>query len=157
MKQVETTSNAAKHLARLMAVQVLYQISFEEDSLDDVIKLVALQAGAHLNDEDEPETHIEGQPDAELVRLIAHGVSEQRDALKEMITGALDERFADKKMERLLEHIILAGAYELHNHAEIDAKIIISDYIDVTKAFYSAKEPGLVNAVLDKLAKTLRS
>jgi N utilization substance protein B len=35
--------------------------------------------------------------------------------------------------------------------------VIINDYVDVTHAFFGAKEPGLVNAVLDKLSKNLRA
>jgi N utilization substance protein B len=157
MSKKEDSSNAAKHLARLTAVQALYEASFEEEPLDDIIKRIALQAGGHLNDEDDPESHIELQPDAALLRRITEGVVAAQESLDEMVRGSLDERFAEKKMERLLHYILLAGAYELHAHSDIDAGIIISDYIDVARAFYSSKEPGLVNAVLDKLAKRLRS
>ena len=46
---------------------------------------------------------------------------------------------------------------ELHNHPAISAGVIINDYVDVAHSFFDSKEPGLVNAVLDKLAKTLRA
>ena len=61
------------------------------------------------------------------------------------------------RMEVLLRAILRAGAYELHHHAKIPAAVLINDYVDVAHAFFDAKEPGLVNGVLDKLAKSLRS
>lgn len=157
MKNKHASLNSTKHLARLVAVQALYQASFEEETLDEVLKRILLQADEHLNDEEDQEMRIDEQPDSELLERITTGVLIHKNALQEIINGALDERFVNKKMERLLHYIILAGVYELHHHADIDAKIIISDYIDVAKAFYSAKEPGLVNAVLDKASKALRS
>ena len=37
-----------------------------------------------------------------------------------------------------------------------DVPVIINDYVDVTRAFYDGKESGLINAVLDSIAKTIR-
>ena len=45
----------------------------------------------------------------------------------------------------------------VEKHGSIPAGVIINDYVDVTHGFFNAKEPGLVNAVLDRLAKTLRA
>ena len=56
----------------------------------------------------------------------------------------------------LLRAILRAGAYELLNHGDTAAGIIINDYVDVAHAFFDAKEPGLVNAILDKMGKKLR-
>ncbi|HBM90491.1 MAG TPA: transcription antitermination factor NusB, partial [Rhodospirillaceae bacterium] len=151
--------NAAKHLARLVAVQALYQDSYEQDPLDVIVKRMMDAPSSFLNEEDEDEQSdiIQQKPDSELLIAITKGVTENREALTELLKGGLDARFSSERMEVLLRHILLAGAYELHHHSDIDAKIIISDYIDVAHAFYSAKEPALVNAVLDKLSKTLRA
>ncbi len=148
-------ANAAKSLARLVAVQALYQASYEQDSLDVIIKRMMDEPSSFLNEEEESDV-IEQKPDSELFIAITNGVTQNREALTEMLKGGLDARFSTERMEVLLRHILLAGAYELHHHSDIDAKIIISDYIDVAHAFYSAKEPALVNAVLDKLSKNLR-
>ena len=34
--------------------------------------------------------------------------------------------------------------------------MVISEYLDIGHAFYEGKEPGMVNGVLDRLARTLR-
>ena len=36
------------------------------------------------------------------------------------------------------------------------AKVVINEYMDVARGFFTGPEPGLANAVLDKLARTLR-
>ncbi len=150
------SSNAAKRLARLVAVQALYQASYEEETLDAILKRSLEEAEAILNDEEGEGEAIAERPDPELFASIVRGVAQNREALQAMVAGALDARFSSERMEILLRSILQAGAFELHRHAEIPQGIIISDYVDVARAFFGAKEPGLVNAVLDKLAQKLR-
>lgn len=149
-------SNAAKRLARLVAVQALYQASFEEEPLSAILKRSLEEADNILNDESEEGGAIQERPDPVLFSDIVQGVLDNRDALEEMLSGALDPRFALPRLEILLKYTLLSGAYELYRHSEIPHQIVISDYVDVAKAFFGAKEPGLVNAVLDKLAQKLR-
>lgn len=150
------SSNAAKRLARLVAVQALYQASYGEEPLEDIVKRSLEEADAILNDAESGGEAIRERPDPDLLVGIARGVSENDAQLREMVAGTLDARLSSDRMEILLRSILLAGAYELHRHAEIPQGVIISDYVDVARAFFGAKEPGLVNAVLDKLAKKLR-
>ena len=158
MSETETTSNAAKRLARLVAVQVLYQASFGEEKLADILKNALSDVRSVLNDDEgEDELVITGEPDQELLSYIVYGVDKNKETIEEMLLGALDSRFTFKRMEALLRMLMVAGAYELHHHADIDAPIIISDYVDIARSFFNAKEPGLVNAVLDRLAKVLRT
>ena len=39
---------------------------------------------------------------------------------------------------------------------DIPSKVVINEYLDVTRAFFEEDEPGLVNAVLDAIARSLR-
>ena len=40
---------------------------------------------------------------------------------------------------------------------DVPARVVISEYVDVTHGFYDQDEPGLVNAVLDTLAREVRA
>ena len=40
--------------------------------------------------------------------------------------------------------------------SDVPAPVAISEYLDIAHAFFAGKEPGLVNGVLDRLARTLR-
>ena len=36
------------------------------------------------------------------------------------------------------------------------AKVVINEYLDVARGFFTGAEPGMANAVLDRLARVLR-
>lgn len=159
MSEHKTPDNMAKRIARLVAVQVLYQASYKEESIDVLMKRARDEAAEMLNDntEDQDEYTINDKPDMELVGRIVKGVLDNDEPLTMMLSGALSSKASSDRMEKLFKAIFLSGVYELLHHKEIDAGIIINDYVDVAKAFFQGKEPGLVNAVLDRLAKKIRA
>jgi transcription antitermination protein NusB len=56
----------------------------------------------------------------------------------------------------VLRAVLRAGAYELLARTDVPARVVISEYLDIAHAFFSGKEPGLVNGVLDRIAHVLR-
>ena len=154
MTHSEMPDHAAKRLSRLASVQGLYQIALTQRSASDLIADFRNNP-AHLLQE-AVEGDIPQNIDQELFSQIVTGVAQNNVVLDEMIAGAFDAKLSADRVEILLRSILRAGAYELHHHASIPSGIIINDYVDVTHAFFGAKEPGLVNAVLDKLSKHLR-
>ncbi len=56
----------------------------------------------------------------------------------------------------ILRAILRAAAFELARRIETPARVVITEYIDVAKAFFTGKEPGLINGVLDRLARQSR-
>ena len=61
-----------------------------------------------------------------------------------------------KRVEAVLRAILRAGAYELLYRKDVPARVVITEYVDVAHGFYGDDEPGLVNAVLDTLAREVR-
>ncbi len=57
----------------------------------------------------------------------------------------------------MLRAILRAGAYELMFRRDVPVRVAISEYVDVAHSFYAGDEPGLVNAVLDRVARTARA
>ena len=53
--------------------------------------------------------------------------------------------------------MLRAGAFELDRRPDIPARVVISEYVDVANAFLDRDETGMVNAVLDLLARQLRA
>jgi len=49
-----------------------------------------------------------------------------------------------------------AGIYELDCRRDVPARVVVSEYVDVARAFLGAEETGMANAVLDQLARELR-
>lgn len=53
--------------------------------------------------------------------------------------------------------ILRAGAYGLAFRKDVPARAVISEYVAVARSFYEGEEVGMVNAVLDKLARDVRA
>jgi N utilization substance protein B len=52
--------------------------------------------------------------------------------------------------------VLRAGAFELKTRRDVPARVVITEYVDVAKAFYEGEVPAMVNAVLDALGRQLR-
>jgi N utilization substance protein B len=151
----KSAEHNAKRLARLAAIQGLYQIALTQRLPKDIIKEFRDHPAALL--QETGEDRVSPVVDQELFAAVVQGVTQNTAELDDMIAGAFDAKVSAERVEILLRAILRAGAFELHHHAAIPAGVIINDYVDITHAFFGAKEPGLVNAVLDKLAKNLRA
>jgi N utilization substance protein B len=145
-------AHTAKRLARLAAVQALYQIALTGRDAADVIRDSRDHPRSLFLDERISSSDV----DQESFGDIVNGVTQNAAALDELIAGAIDAKLSAGRLEILLRAILRAGVYELHHHGAISTGVIINDYVDVTHSFFNGKEPGLVNAMLDKLAKKLR-
>jgi N utilization substance protein B len=77
--------------------------------------------------------------------------------LDPMIEAALQKGWPLKRIETVLRAILRAGAYELDRKSDVPARVVVSEYVDVAHAFVDEDETGMVNAVLDQLARQLRA
>ena len=133
--------------ARLAAVQALYQMDVGRQTLEDTLS----QFSAHmLGREVEGEQYLPA--DADFFRQIVSGViKSQLD-----IDPTLDKALTDWPVTRIdatLRAILRAAAFELLRRRDIPQKVVITEYVDIAKAFYEDDAPGLVHGVLDTIAK----
>ena len=147
-------SGQRRSAARLVAVQALYQLELAGGTPDQAIEQA--QEIAHGVEDDQGEVEFVG-PDPSLINDLVHGVVDRCADIDPMIDVALSDQRSVDRLETLLRITLRAGAYELLVRSDIDPPVVISEYVDIAKAFFSNKEPALVNGVLDRLARTLRS
>jgi N utilization substance protein B len=50
-----------------------------------------------------------------------------------------------------------AASFELKARPDVPFKVIINEYVDVAHAFFGGDEPGVVNAILDAVARDIRA
>lgn len=152
----ETTtpvSKVARSVARLNAVQALYQLAMSGGTVDAIVgQFATTTSGAQTEEGDEPMADGDAALFAELVR----GTNGKLDDVDRMVSSCLDEAWPVERMEVLLRAILRCGAFEMFSRSSVPARVVISEYVRVTDAFFEGKEPALVNAVLDKLARVLR-
>jgi transcription antitermination protein NusB len=137
--------------SRLAAVQALYQMEVAGKGVYEILA--------------EFETHwiaaeIEGAQyrPAEIAffRDVVEGVVRDQEALDRMIDEALIKGWPLKRIEAILRAILRAGCYELTARRDIPARVVIKEYVDIAAAFFERDEAGMVNAVLDSLARAVR-
>ena len=83
--------------------------------------------------------------------------STTQDEIDKTIDNALAKGWPLVRIEVVLRSIMRAGVYEISQRKDVPPKVSISEYVDVTHAFYAGDEPGMVNAVLDHVARDLRA
>jgi transcription antitermination protein NusB len=138
--------------ARLAAVQALYQMEIAGTGLPDVLA----EYERHWIGQD-----VDGQknPEAEAAyfRDIVSGVLREQRTLDPLVDDALSQGWPLKRVEAVLRAVLRAGAYELSHKPEVPARAAVSEYVNVAGAFLDREETGMVNAVLDGLARKLRA
>lgn len=143
------SAKARKSSARLMAVQAVYQMHKNDQTAKEVVReYLDHRAGMEVDGERLV------SPDKEHLADTVQGVEENFDQLQEMVVKNRDKEILTN--EPLLNALLLCGAHELMLRSDIDAPIIISDYVHVAQAFFEENESKLVNAVLDSVRKTVR-
>lgn len=145
------SNNNMRRMARLAAVQGLYQLALSPEPAEKLIKRFRADPAVLLQEEQAVVA-----VDVEMFDKIVSGVTEHLTELDALISEAVDARLSADRLEPLLKAILRAGTFELRYSTSIQQGIIVNDYIDVAHGFFDAKEPGLVNAILDRLAKKLR-
>jgi transcription antitermination protein NusB len=138
--------------ARLAAVQALYQMDLAGTGLNEIMA----EFEAHwLGREVEGAQYLPAE--AAFFRDIVTGVVREQRALDPLIDEALAKSWPLKRIEAILRAALRAGAYELDHRRDVPARVVVKEYADVAAAFVERDETGMVNAVLDQLARRLRA
>ena len=138
--------------ARLAAVQAVYQLEMTEATTGSVI--------------DEFVGHRLGQADVEasrgakanetLFKELVRGVEIRSDEVKGIIEPLLARGWTYERLDVLLRCILRIGTFEMLSRLDVPAKVIIGEYVDLADAFFSEGEPGVVNGILDRVARRAR-
>ena len=137
--------------ARLAAVQALYQLAMSNSTPDQVIReFVDLRLKEDVDGVQLAEA------DRRLLSELVRGVAADSGELDDMLAAALDEDWPLERLETLLLVLLRAGVFELSERRAVPVPVVISEYMAVADAFFSGKEPALVNGVLDRIARALR-
>jgi N utilization substance protein B len=140
-----------RRAARLAAVQALYQMDVAgKGVVEAMAEFETFWIGKTVEEVDLPAA------DADHFRDVLSGVVREQRPVDRAVDDALSNGWPLKRIEAVLRQILRAGAYELMFRKDIPPKAIISEYVTVARAFYEGDEPGLANAVLDRLAREAR-
>jgi N utilization substance protein B len=138
--------------ARLAAVQALYQMDIGGAGINDIFA----EFESHwLGNEVEGDQYLPAEE--AFFRDVVAGVLRDQNKLDPLIDDALSKGWPLARIEAILRAVMRAGSYELEHRMDIPARVIISEYVDVAHAFVEGDETGMVNAVLDQIARQFRA
>jgi N utilization substance protein B len=131
-------------------VQALYQMDLAQTDVGEVLAQFSTRTTRSNFDDG----NVEGA-DFAFLKDIVEGVVREQLAIDPKISESLAPGWSLSRLESIMRAMLRAGAYELMFRDDIPAKAVISEYIDVAHAFYDGDQPGFVNGVLDRLARSL--
>ena len=142
----------ARSVARLAAVQALYQMEASNAGVETVVR----EFTDHRFDRDLEGEALAAADEAFFAEIVRGAVDEQGP-----IDRAIARRLATGwKLERIdatLRAILRAGAFELMRRPDVPVEVVIDEYLEITKSFFEGPEPGFVNGALDAIARDERA
>ena len=87
---------------------------------------------------------------------LVRGAVARREEIDARLTTRLAQGWSLARLDKTMLQILRAGAYELIARPDIGVGTVINEYLDVTHAFFDAREAKFVNGLLDAVAKDVR-
>jgi N utilization substance protein B len=143
--------------SRVAAVQALFQADQAGDNPETVIDQFVRH---RLGNKEGQDGFEDGRiPDAEvkLFQRVVREAVRRQDTIDPLLVEALPDDWPLDRVDPVLRALMRAGAAELAMTDGPPAKVVINEYLDIARGFFTGPEPGLANAVLDKLARSLRA
>jgi N utilization substance protein B len=138
--------------ARLAAVQALYQMDVTGKGLNEILaEFESFWIGREIEGDQYNPAEIA------FFRDILAGVLAEQVPLDRLIDKTLVSGWPLARIDSVLRAILRAGAYELKQRKDVPARVAIKEYVDIAGAFFEREEAGMINAVLDGLAKQFRA
>lgn len=159
-KKAPATAARPRSEARIAAVQALYQMDLAGTDVAEVIEEFTehrFQATPATPAEGEEAEASLGEADATFFSEILHGVVRLQREIDPLVDQQLASGWRLTRVDSILRAILRAGLYELMERNDVPARVVINEYINVAHAFFNEDEPRVVNGVLDKMARSIRT
>ena len=92
-----------------------------------------------------------------FIKDIVSGTIERNDVILDELNKNLGESFAINKLDKLFQVILKSATYEFLYKPNLSINIIIKEYLDASNFFLDNSQTKYLNALLDNVAKKLRS
>ena len=140
-----------RRVSRVSAVQALYQMDVSGAPHKTVVKEFLDHRFGH---EDEPGMVHADEPYFEDIMT---GVVANQAKIDSAIAERLSEKWPLRRLDATLRALLRSATYEIQSRPDVPALVITNEYMAIATEFFLGKEPGMVNGVLDKIAKETRA
>ena len=146
------SKSQARSVARLAAVQALYQMETSSAGVETVVR----EFTEHRFDRDLEGEALAAADEAFFADLVRGVVGHQR-AIDAAVAKRLAQGWKLERIDATVRAILRAGAYELTHRDDVPTEVVIDEYVELAKSFFEGPEPGFVNGALDAVAQDVRS
>ena len=92
-----------------------------------------------------------------FIKDIVSGTIERNDVILDELDKNLGESFTINKLDKLFQVILKSATYEFLYKPNLSINIIIKEYLNASNFFLDNSQTKYLNALLDNVAKKLRS
>ena len=92
-----------------------------------------------------------------FIKDIVSGTIERNDIILEELDKNLGNEFSMNKLDKLFQVILKSATYEFLYKPNLSINIIIKEYLNASNFFLDDSQTKYLNALLDNIAKKLRS
>ncbi|WP_397543280.1 transcription antitermination factor NusB [Roseovarius salis] len=151
----QISGNARRRMrsaARLYAVQALFQMEHGRQTSDSVVReFLSHRFGAEIDDGVEM-----ADGDIDLFRQLVEESVNWQARIDQMTDRALVAKWPIARIDPTLRALFRVAGAEMVA-TETPPRVVIAEFVDIAKSFYpDGREPRLVNAVLDHMAREAR-
>ena len=141
----------ARTVARLAAVQALYQMEIASAGVEAVVR----EFSDHRFDADMEGERL-AEADEGFFAEVVRGVVEHQGAIDKAVARRLAAGWRLERLDATLRAILRAGAFELMQRPDVPLEVAIDEYVEIGKSFFEGPEPGVINGLLDAIAREAR-
>ena len=139
-----------KSSARLFAVQILFEMEINGKKINSILERLTdeyLIEISRLNKTEKADKN-------HLIKILKGVTKNQKDIdlnINDNLIG-----WSLSRIDSVSRAILRSALYELRECNDIPVKVVINEYIEITKSFFEGEEPNFINGILDKISKIYR-
>ena len=147
-----TAPRQSRSVARLAAVQALYQMDVSSAGAEAVIR----EFSDHRFDRDLEDMTLAAADEAFFADLV-RGVVARQSEVDKAVVRRLAQGWKLERIDATVRAILRAGAFELTHRPDVPTEVVIDEYVELAKSFFEGPEPGFVNGALEAVAQDVRA
>jgi N utilization substance protein B len=152
----EAFSKQARSVARLAAVQALYQMEVSGAGAEAVIREFTEHRFDRALPSEGGEESTLASADESFFADVVRGTVTNQGEIDAAIARHLATGWRLERIDATVRAMLRAGAYELTHRADVPTEVAIDEYVELAKSFFEGPEPGFVNGALDAVAQDVR-
>ena len=147
---MKSDSHNKKSSARLFAVQILFEMEINGKKINSILERLTDEYLIEIS-----RLNKTGKADKNHLIKILKGVTKNQKDIDLNINDNLIG-WSLSRIDSVSRAILRSALYELRECIDIPVKVIINEYIEISKSFFEGDEPNFINGILDKISKIYR-